>query len=268
MAITPVSSLITHFSFADDVDNNQLLLEIGRATWEKLAGVHANFSAAAAERLKKLQALNTLSSKLAGFATIDDGKRAVLGSDLAEGNAVKADLAAAGMTLATDQTYNIAVVTKDDKGNSVVGTKRAATAAERTAIEAGTLVTAANDKGEETRSVTVDGTTTTYTLFKNETLLTASKADLDDFLAAIPGLAQELVNEVEMGRARIQSIGTAMKEEEDKMLEPSRKHQRHVAETRVSEKRDALIDRSIHRQGRDREDDRHAASNPLRPHKQ
>lgn len=149
------------------------------ATADQVNDMNREMITAAQARLSQLASMNQVHQQLDDLATVDASTLA-LGDTLADGETLVAQLDAAGVVLASAETYYISSQTFSKLGVAV-GSQPAHIAGptEKKAAEAGTLIGEASANGDESRKVIhADGSYTVYALQKSKPALTASKADV------------------------------------------------------------------------------------------
>jgi hypothetical protein len=165
---------------------------LSTATEDQVNGISRKLIEAAQARLAQLSSLKKVGTSLKDLAHVDTTTLA-LGADRATSDALVADLDAAGVSLTTGESYYLQSYTTDQNG-SIVSTQpnHIATAAEKTTAEAGTLTMTMF--GIETRVVALTGGgSVSYMLAKNNTVLTASVADVNTALSEAAALVAPLM---------------------------------------------------------------------------
>lgn len=198
--------------------------------------------------LAKLAQLKALSEKLANAAKADDGKSVILGSDLAGSNAVKSDIQSLGVSLSTEQRYYISSITGNADGTGASSAHHLATAAEMAAGEAATLI-ATDSSGTEFRQTIVNGNVTNYLLYKGESVLTASQADVTTLLTQLKAAAAPIESAAKDALARVKAYAGLL-EKEKGIPDPTvklRKREAQSVDSRLQEQSQSVIEASRQR---------------------
>lgn len=210
-----LSAAIDALSFGDGGDIAAVLDAVKAGVVNELTGKLKNSANSASLMRQQLSALLKLRDELPRLSVLGDAKTVTLGTDMGASNAVVSELGAAGLSLNTSQSYYIQV-----DG----GAKHIATPTELAAAQAATLTTSTSSPATETRSVTDSSNkTTVYKLYKDEGVLTASKADVDSLTAsinaALPALQLAVHAEDVRLQASIRSVQTTLEPDDKPQLE-------------------------------------------------
>jgi hypothetical protein len=198
--------------------------------------------------LAKLAQLKALTDKLANAAKADGGKSVILGSDLANGNALKSDIQSIGGSLATEQRYNIIVITHDANGTAVVGAKHLATAAEMNAAQAAAVVPSPYFDVEEYRKGTdANGKPVEYAVYRNESVLTASQADVTALITQFQATAAPIESAARDALARVKAYAGVIEKGIPDPTQKLRKRETQSVDNRLQEQSQSLSDASRQR---------------------
>lgn len=218
------------------------------ASSEQVRGAGRASLEAGRAKLAQLIKLHDVAIRLNALTPLRDGKSFVLGPDLTTSQALKTDIESLGLSLSTSQNYYIQSTTTDKAGKPLSSNaKQVASQVEMTAAEAGKLVSGPDAQGVESRSTTdKDGNVTTYTLYKQERVLTASKDDVATLLQTIATgeetLHKEFTDEMMRVQAFVGQLGELQPAYADTRSAKARKDETRLVETRQSD----LIERAHH----------------------
>lgn len=241
MRVQSLSPVVNVASFTDGGDPLALLQAIFAASAHEMRGAAVTMSEQALNNLSTLAELRQVQDKLESLAPAGDGKSVLLGSTLDSGKALKAQIEALGFSLNTEERYNLSSVTRDKNGTVVsTSNKHLATTAEMQAAEAGKLVSGPTG-GVEVRSVTaLDGSSTSYTLYKNERALTATQADVTVLMGQVAADMNTLQQSVSQEISRVQAFANAISDnskEGERLFTDARKQERSKLDTDRADKR-------------------------------
>lgn len=258
MRAQSINPVVSSTSFTGGGDPIALLQAIFAASAHEMRGAAVGFSDQAVKYLETLSSLRQLEDKVETLAPAGDGKSVLLGSTLASGEDLKAQIEALDFSITTQERYNLSSKTTDKTGKLLsTGAKHLATTAEMAAAEAGKLVTGPTAAGVETRSVTFsDGSAITYTLYKNEKALTATVDDTNTLKAQITAKMDTMQLSVTAEIARAQAFANAILEDSqanDRLFKDARKQEAATVDKGLTSQRQT-IDDSIGKRVRDRRD--------------
>ncbi|RYX93958.1 MAG: hypothetical protein EOO28_16365 [Comamonadaceae bacterium] len=193
---TSLLASLGNVTFGDGGDIAAVLDAVKAGVVNQLSDNVRSSSEAANLKRQQLAGLLYLQRALPDLQALAGGTVA-LGLDAASGNALAAEVTRAKLDLETGQTFYIAV-------NG--GEKHIASPAELTQAQSANLSSAATAPAVETRTKTDgEGHVTTYTLFKDEKVLTASKADVDKLYESVSDSIPALLIDMQVEDVRLQA---------------------------------------------------------------
>lgn len=208
------------------------------ATNDEVNSVTKKLISAAQTRLSDLARFRNADKTLDALTKVD-ASTVALGSTRSEGDALVADLNAAGVTLATQETYYLSSESFDKDGKKTSSQiSHIATSAEKTTAEGGTLEGTVQANGDETRKVAgTGGAYTIYTLQKSQTVLTATVADAADAALVLDGAIARLLQTAAADVLRIKAYMeyNLQQAPDDRKLRDARKDELKGVDNRLAE---------------------------------
>lgn len=197
----------------------------------------------AIKNFSKLAVIKALGDKLASTTAVDGGKNLMLSSDLAGSNEIKSGLQSLGLSISTEERYQIIIITYDANGSAVAGTKHLATIAEiQTAQAAAVTPSPYFDVQEYRTGKDANGKPVAYAIYRNESVLTASKTDVNSLLMALKTMAGQVETDAADDLASVRAYAEVMQRGIEDPTVKLRKREGQTVDDRLQEQRRTLLD--------------------------